>query len=492
MRIGIDLGTTYSAAAYIKGARPSIVLNGDGDHTTPSVVLFESDGSITVGNSAKERMVIEPENIVATVKDFMGTDKKFVHQGIEYTPEEVSSFILKKIVQDSEQSLGQRVDGVVVTIPAYFTDAQRKSTEDACEMAGLQLLGMINEPTAAALCYMQDQDLENSQNIMVYDLGGGTFDVSIVTIGKDSSNVVATGGLRKLGGHFFDQKIIEYIAEYMEDEDGIDLFDDEYVDVLQELVNKAEKCKIQLSNAPKADIILRAGAVKKKITITREQFENMIRKFYERTESCIDMALSDAGMEWKDIDKILMVGGSSRIPYIRSRLKAYSGIEPSVDVNPDEAVCFGAAIYANNSDLFKIRDVCSHSLGVAVLDPRAEKINAVLIERNTPIPASAVKQFVVPSDDITTIQLELTEGEGEEIEYVTIFSEVEISINGKAKAGTPVELEFHLDSNQLLNVFVKIKTIPEIYEKLYIDRKSNLTTREVQRRKSALAMTVIQ
>ncbi|MGN0449057.1 MAG: Hsp70 family protein [Ruminococcus sp.] len=492
MKIGIDLGTTYSAAAYLREGKPEIILNSDGENTTPSVVLFESEGSVTVGNNAKERMLIEPENIVSTVKDYMGTDKKFVKQGKTYTPEEVSAMILKKIVNDSSEALGEKIEDIVVTIPAYFTDAQRKSTEDACKLAEVNLIGMINEPTAAAICYISKKECNEKQNIMVYDLGGGTFDVSIVSFGKEGSNVVATGGIRKLGGHFFDQLIVNDVTEYILEKHDIDLYDDEYLDVLQELSTKAEKCKIQLSSSQKSDIILRIGNIKERITVTRERFEKLIDKFYRRTESSIKMVMDDADMTWNDIDKIIMVGGSSRIPYIRENIKKLSGIEPSADVNPDEAVCLGAAIFADNSSTYKITDVCSHSLGVVILDENANKVNSVIIGRNSPLPVCKDKGFVVPTNNIGTIVLELTEGEGSDIEYVNIFSTVEIDLPPNVKAGTAVVLEFKLDENQILSVFTSINSFPEIYKKVNIDRKSNLTTEEVELKKSALAVTVIQ
>ena len=486
MKIGIDLGTTYSAAAYIKDGKPQPIENSEGEKTTPSVVLFEDDGSVTVGSDAKERALIEPENTVSTIKNHMGTQTEIVIRGNKYKPEDISSMILKKVVQDSRAALGEQIDGAVVTIPAYFSDAQRKATQDACELAGIRLLGMINEPTAAALCYMQDKNPEDVSTIMVYDLGGGTFDVSIVRLDKNGAEVIATQGIKETGGHFFDQKIREYVVDMILEKYDIDLTEDEYKDIFQEITTKAENCKVKLSSTSSTNIVLRIGTIKEKITITREDFEKMILKNYKRTESMMKRALEDGGLSWSDIDEILLVGGSSRIPLIREQIRQLSGIEPSTAVNPDEAVCYGAALYANSIDDFKLKDVCSHSIGLAIFDQNAKKVNSVVIKRNTPLPAREERTFFVPSDNVNIIMLELTEGEGRDLDYVNLFSSVEIPIEGNVKAGTPVHLGLNLDENQILHVSVRIEGETEIEEELSIDRKGNLTKREMQKKKSIL------
>ena len=486
MKIGIDLGTTYSCAAYIKDGQPEVIVNSDGNYTMPSVVLFEDESNIVVGENAKDQMIISAERIIANVKDSMGTGKRYEQFGKQYSPEEISAIILKKIIQDCEASTGEKVDGIVVTIPAYFNDAQRKATADACSLISAPLISMINEPTAAALFYLDDKNNSNNQNIMVYDLGGGTFDVSIVNFSDNGSRVVATNGLRQLGGHFFDQLIVKRVVDYMEEKHHIDLYSDELIDVLQELSIKAEKCKIQLSSKNKASIILRIGNIKETINITREEFNSLIDKFYRRTESIIRQTLSDANMSFDNIDKIVLVGGSSRIPYIREQLRLFSSLDPVCDINPDEAVCCGAAIHANAPNENKITDVCSHSLGIELLDK-----NSVIIPRNSPLPVCCNKDYVVPDDDITSIIVWLTEGEGEDMDYVNRFAKIEIDIPANTKRGTPVEVQFNLDENQLLNVKVLVKTVPEIEKQVKVDRKSNLTYEDILKKKSLLASAVV-
>ncbi len=488
MKIGIDLGTTYSCAAYYKDGLPEVITNGDGDKTTPSVVLFEDEKNIVVGKNAKEQMIICSDQIVSAVKDYMGTDKRFEQFGRSYSPEEISAMILKKLVQDSETATGETVEGIVVTIPAYFTDAQRKATFDACSLLSVPLISMINEPTAAALCYLNGKAENSSHTILVYDLGGGTFDVSIVAFEQGSSRVIATGGLRKLGGHFFDQLIVNKIVEQFEEKHGIDLYDDEYLDVLQELSLKAEKAKIQLSTAQKADVVLRIGNIKEKATITRTEFESMIDRFYRRTESIVKQTLEDAGLTFSSIDKIVLVGGSSRIPYVHEQLKLLSGIEPSADINPDEAVCIGAAIHANSPERHKISDVCSHSLGIVLINNK----NSVIIERNTTLPVARESRYVIPEDGITSIIMNLTEGEGDDAEYVNQFASFEIEIPPQAKKGTAVVVRFELDESQILSVRTTVHTSPVLEKQVKIDRKSNLTVEELIKKRTALAAAVIE
>ena len=488
MIIGIDLGTTYSCAAYIKDGRPEVIMNTDGDKTTPSVVLFENEKNIVVGKNAKEQIIICPERIIATVKDYMGTDMRFTQFGKEYSPEEISAIILKKIIQDSEAAIGESVDGIVVTIPAYFTDTQRKATADACNLLAVPLISMINEPTAAALCYLNEKENTLKQTILAYDLGGGTFDVSIVEFNEGTSRVVATGGLRKVGGHSFDQLILNKIVEFIEETHNIDLYEDEYLDVLQELSIKAEKAKIQLSTAQKADVVLRIGKIKEKVTITRSEFESLIDKFYRRTESIVRRVLDDAGMAFSNIDKIILIGGSSRIPYIREQLKLLSGIEPSSDINPDEAVCMGAAIHANSTGKFKISDVCSHSLGIVL----TQNVNSVIIRRNTLLPTVCERKYVIPEDGLSSIVIVLTEGEGENIEYVNQFATFEIDIPPQTEKGTQVVVHFELDENQILGVRTTVMTKPIIEKQVKIDRKSNLKLEELLTKKSALAQAVVE
>lgn len=488
MRIGIDLGTTFSAAAWVDAnGTAAIISNDEGQRLTPSVVM-EDGGIVVVGEKAKESSVLMSDQVISAAKDYMGTRHLFsMPSGNEYTPEDVSALVLKKIKQDSEKFLGEKVDEAVITVPAYFTDAQRKATEDAGRIAGLNVLGMINEPTAAAIYYAYAHKIIDA-NILVYDLGGGTFDASIVSVSKDKVEVKATGGIRKLGGHFFDQMILDYVTDYLLDEYEIDLYDDEYIDELQDLMLKSEKCKIALSTKESEQIIIKVGKVKERLTITRKQFEEMIHTFYLRTESTVKMVLSDANMTWNDIQKILLVGGSSKIPMIVENLQKLSGLIPSHEVNPDETVALGAAVFAN-SGIKEIVDVTSHSLGVVTIDEKTrQKKNDIIIVRDSILPAIGSKEFET-FDRTGKVLVEITEGEDEDIEYVNILDTLEIKLPQNTPKHTLVKIEMNLDKNQLLHVFVRIATTPEVYKELHIERKSNLSDEDVAL-KSALVSKV--
>jgi molecular chaperone DnaK len=493
MVIGIDLGTTFSAAAYMnQDDVPQIISNSNGKRLTPSVVMEDEDGTIIVGDEAKDNLVLMSDRVVSTVKDYMGTDRKFtLASGNCYTPEQISALILKKIQQDAGAALGQEIVQAVVTVPAYFNDAQRQATKDAGRIAGLQVVEMPNEPTAAALYFAWCSHITDSR-VLVYDLGGGTFDVSIVEIKERRADVVATGGIRKLGGHFFDQLILNYVADYLLEKHDLDIYDDEYIDELQDLSLKAENCKIQLSSRNAATIAVRVGSVRERIEITREQFEKMIEQFYLRTESTIRMVLGDAHMTWKDIDQLLLVGGSSKIPYIRERLKEFSGMEPSQEANPDEAVALGAAIYAS-SFFDKIQDVCSHSLGIVSKNPKTkEKYNSIIIPRNTALPVRMSKEYYTPADNQTNIFLEVTEGEDEDLEYVTVLSGIHITLPPNTPKNTKVTVEMLLNENQLLHVYARIHTIPETYREISIERKSNLEEEEIEEQTTLIEkMTIV-
>lgn len=480
MIIGIDLGTTFSAAAYMdESGVPRMINLSNGDRLLPSVVMEDEDGAIVVGEDAKDNLVLMSDSIVSTVKDYMGTDKKMkLASGNVYTPEQISAFILKKLQKEASDYLGQQITEAVITVPAYFNDAQRQATKDAGKMAGLTVLEMPNEPTAAALYYAYSGNMSKGR-VLVYDLGGGTFDASIVEIDGRKANVVATGGIRKLGGHFFDQLILNYVADYLLEKYKLDLYDDEYMDELQELTLKAENCKIQLSGRNSATIVVKAGKVKDRIEISREQFEKMIHSFYSRTESTVRMVLMDAGMTWKDIDKLLLIGGSSKIPYIAEKLKEFSGLEPSHESNPDEAVALGAAIYA--SDYFdRIQDVCSHSLGIVSKNPKTkEEYNSIIIPRNTNLPVKMAKEYYT-APNMQKISLKVTEGEDEDLDFVSILAEIEIELPENTPKNTLVTVEMELNKNQLLHVYARIHTIPEIYREVEIERKSNLDEEEIE------------
>ena len=487
MIIGIDLGTTFSAAAYIDASgNPQMISMNNGGRLIPSVVMEDSDGTIVVGDDAKENLVLMGDSVVMTVKDHMGTSKKMtLASGNTYSPEQISAFILKKIQKEASVFLGEEVTKAVVTVPAYFNDAQRQATKDAGKIAGLDVIEMPNEPTAAALYFAHSCHMESGR-VLVYDLGGGTFDASIVEINGRTANVVATGGIRKLGGHFFDDLILRYVADYLLDKHDLDIYEDEYIDELQDLTLKAENCKIQLSGRNSATIVVKIGSVREHIEITREQFEKMIQKFYMRTESTVRMVLSDAGMTWRDIDKLLLVGGSSKIPFIAERLKAFSGMEPSHETNPDEAVALGAAIYA--SGIFeKIQDVCSHSLGIVSKNPKTkEEYNSIIIPRNTNLPAKQSKVYYTAVDNWAGFELQITEGEDEDLDFVTILTSMEVKLPPNVPKNTKVTVEMELNKNQLLHVYVNVHTIPEIYKELEVERKGNLDAEEVEDQKTLI------
>lgn len=493
MVIGIDLGTTFSAAAYLNAEGiPQIIDNSRGERLTPSVLLEEEDGTMVVGEDARENMVLMGNAAISAVKDYIGTDREFTFpSGQTYTPEQISALILKKIAKDAGEFLGQETSQVVITVPAYFNDAQRQATKDAGRMAGLRVVGMLNEPTAAALYYAWSSRIEQGR-VLVYDLGGGTFDASIVEIHGKKAEVIATSGLRKLGGHFFDQLLLNYVADYLLEQYDLDIYEEEYIDELQELSLKAETCKIQLSSRSTAVIVVKIGAVRERLTITREQFEKMIEKFYRRTESTVRMVLADAGLEWKDIDKLLLVGGSSRIPYIIDQLREFSGMEPSRETNPDEAVALGAAIYG--SDLFeKIQDVCSHSLGIVSQGGAAKgKYNSIIIPRNTVLPARLSKDYYTGIANMEKIYLEVTEGEDEDLDFVSVLAGIEILLPPGIPKNTRVTVEMFLNQAQLLQIYARIHTEPEIYKEIAIERNSNLGEAEVARQTTLLERIVIQ
>ncbi len=503
MVVGIDLGTTYSAIAYMdKEGNPQIIINSEGGRTTPSVVMFEDDGSVVVGEIAKESAIISGTNVVEFIKNEMGNPKyRFrCSNGKEYAPEEISAFILKKLKKDAESFLGAEVTKAVITVPAYFNDAQRKATQDAGILAGFEVLKIINEPTAAAIAYGMENKLEDC-NILVYDLGGGTFDATIVYYSRDNIIVKATDGIRRLGGHFFDQEIVNFVVQEFNKKHNIDLYDYKYVDILQELNKKAEDCKIHLNARKETFIPISCDGVRDRIKITRDQFNHLIKNLYERTERIVLNTLKDAKLTWDDIDKILLVGGASRTTYVRERLKKLSGIEPSAEINPDEAVAMGAAIQAymldkaNKSiDLEKsqVIDVSSHGIGIITLDALTNRhVNTVIIERNTQLPARASRKFYTSEEDQEIIKLQVTEGETEEVEYVNIIGNFEIEIPRGLSKGSEVEIEVVVDENQIVHVYTRILSIQDFFEEIHINRKSNLNSQEIKKKKDLISKTVV-
>ena len=350
--IGIDLGTTNSCVSVMEGGEPVVIPNAEGNRTTPSVVAFSKNGERLVGQIAKRQAVTNPEHTVISIKREMGTDKKIKIEGDEFTPQEISAMILQKLKTDAENYLGQKVTQAVITVPAYFSDSQRQATKDAGKIAGLEVLRIINEPTAAALAYGVDKE-DKDQKIMVYDLGGGTFDVSILDIGDGVFEVLATSGNNRLGGDDFDQKIIDFLVDTFKKEQGIDLKTDKMA--MQRLKEAAEKAKIELSGTQTTNINLpfitadSTGPKHLDITLTRAKFEELIRDLVESTVGPVNQALKDAGLTSDKIDKVLLVGGSTRVPMVQETVKRITGKEPNKGINPDECVAEGAAIQANVS-----------------------------------------------------------------------------------------------------------------------------------------------
>lgn len=490
MVLGIDLGTTYSVGAFMNSnGEPDVIVNSEGGRITPSVVYFENKDSILVGQVAKDNCILYPKDVVAAVKNYMGQKKEFESSfGEKYTPELISSMILRKVVNDANTYLN--VDGgihdVVVTIPAYFTDSQRKATEDAARIAGLNLITTMNEPTAAAIYYAYKTKMDHG-NIMVYDLGGGTFDVTIIRLDGDNVTVLSTGGLSKVGGRFFDQNIVDYICDYMEEKYEIDLQDEDYVEEFQELFIKAENCKKQLSTRDSAEIALKVGKYREKITITREFLEQKVSKLYQRTEFVVKKAMRDAGLEFSQLNKVVLVGGSSRIPYVEKHLEELTGQKPSKEVNPDEVVAMGAALYAKHitEDKAKgskmITDVCSHSIGIVTVDTATNtKVNTIQIPRNTQLPAKVEKSFLTIMDNQRAIELSITEGEFRELTDVNIISTSMIDLPANLPRRTKIIITIALDQGQLVHIYLKIPSV-DMEREFTIQREANLNEEELIR-----------
>lgn len=498
MIVGIDLGTTNSAIAYINAyGKPEIIHNREGGRTTPSVILFEGNETVIIGEEAKNNSVLDPFNTIDFIKSEMGNPQyKFISGDTAFSPEELSSLILKKLIEDAEEVLNTKIEKAVVTVPAYFNDAQRKATQDSGKLIGIDIVKIINEPTAAALAYGL---LHNSdpQNILVYDLGGGTFDATIVKVNGKEVIVQATDGIRDLGGRDFDDKIIDYAIKVFNEKHGIDLMDIDYVKELQELRRRGEDLKKALSTRKESQLYISCKGIREAITISRDQFNEMIKPLYNRTEIIVQDVLHQANLSPKDIDKILLVGGSTRIPLISEGLKETFGITPSKEVNPDEVVALGAAIQGSiledgikeiKDSKVVIKDVSSHSIGVISIDSKSgHKINSIILNRNSPLPAKSRRSFYTIEDNQEAIKLQITEGELEEIDYITIIGEFEIKLPAKLKKDTQVDIEMILDENQIIHVFTSIPQISGFFEEVHIERESNLKSEELEKKKDIVS-----
>lgn len=516
--VGIDLGTTFSAVSYIdKNGNAQIIPNRDGENITPSTVLFDDD-EVIVGKQAKKSAFLHPNNYESFAKRHMGErDYQFVSDsGDKYSAEAISAIILKKLKADAEANLGDTIDGAVITVPAFFSDVQRTSTMDAAKMAGINTLAIINEPTAAALAYGISKGSSEPKTVLVYDLGGGTFDVTIIKFTENEIEPLATDGNRQLGGFDFDNKIVDYVIEEAKKQ-GLDINKD--AKARQALQNEAEEAKKTLSERKKAEISLYICGQPFDVTITRDQFEGMISSLLFRTINVMESAMEEAGLEYSDIDKILLVGGSTRIPAVAKSIEEETGIKPSQDIHPDEAVAIGAAFYAvdvarknategktssggtndngayappstdslpDKVDGYKFRDITAHGIGIVVWDDTlGGDMNSVILPKNTKVPAEYREQYVTMTDYQESIVVQVTQGEDTDLRYVTIIGQSELKLKPKP-ANSPIEVIISCDSDSIIHVRVIDLVTNEDLGEMKIDRVNNLSDKEVQQEANRL------
>ncbi len=478
--IGIDLGTTNSCVAVMEGGEPTVIVNAEGNRTTPSVVAFSKNGERLVGQVAKRQAVTNPDRTIISIKREMGTNHKVSIDGHDYTPPEISAMILQKLKADAESYLGETVSEAVITVPAYFSDAQRQATKDAGRIAGLEVKRIINEPTAAALAYGLDKG--DAHKILVYDLGGGTFDVSLMEVGDGIFEVLATAGNNRLGGDDFDQRLIDYIADEFKKANGIDLRQDRVA--LQRLKEAAEKAKIELSGLMSANVnlpFIAEGPLHLDMTITRAKFNELTADLVEKTIAPMNQALRDAGITAKDIDKVILVGGSTRIPAVQDAVQRITGKEPYKGINPDECVAIGAAIQggvlAGDVKDIVLLDVTPLSLGIETLGG----VFTRLIERNTTIPVKKTQVFSTAADGQTSVDVHVLQGEREMAAYNKTLGRFQLTGIAPAPRGVPqIEVTFDIDANGIVHVSAKdLGTGKE--QSIAITASSNMSEEEIKK-----------
>ena len=482
--IGIDLGTTNSCVAVIEGGEPVVIPNAEGARTTPSVVAFGKTGERLVGQVAKRQAITNPDRTVSSIKRQMGSEYKVKIDDKKYTPQEISAMILQKLKTDAESYLGEKVTEAVITVPAYFTDSQRQATKDAGKIAGLEVKRIINEPTAAALAYGIDK--ENDQKVMVYDLGGGTFDVSIIEMGDGVQEVLATAGNNRLGGDDFDQRVIDWIADEFKKSEGVDLRGDKMA--MQRLKEAAEKAKIELSNVTTSTINLPfigmnsdGTPLNLEMTLTRAKFNELTADLVEATMGPVRQAISDSGLKTSDLHKILMVGGSSRIPAVQEAVKKYTGVEPFKGINPDECVAIGAAIQggvlAGDVKGLLLLDVTPLSLGIETMGG----INTKIIDRNTTIPVKKSQIFSTAVDNQPSVEVHVLQGERDFAKDNKTLGVFHLDGIMPARRGVPqIEVTFDIDANGIVHVSAKdLGTGKE--QSISITSSSNMSKEDIQK-----------